>query len=90
MFVGSGASNFGNFRALETLGGDLRFQRSILGPSTPRSPTFWAAVWAHVRLFWGMFLRCFFGRSPDHVFDDFGMVLGSMLGPFSALLGDKK
>ena len=29
---GAGVSNFGNFRALGTPGGDLGFQGSILGP----------------------------------------------------------
>ena len=33
--------------------------------------------------FWGVFSRCFFGRPLDHVFDDFGMILGSFLGSFS-------
>ena len=80
---GAGASNLGHFRALETPGGDLGPQGSILGPWSPRNTTFWAPVWAEFRLFWGMFLRCSFGRPPDHVFDYFGMVPGSSLGSVS-------
>ena len=30
------------------------------------------------------FLRCFFGRPLDHVFDDFGMIRGSIVGSFSS------
>ena len=40
--------------------------------------------------FRGMFSRCFFGRPLDHVFDDFGMVLGSISGSFSSPFGHKK
>ena len=32
---------------------------------------------------WGLFLRYFVGRRPDHVFDDFGMILGSFGESFS-------
>ena len=44
VFWGAGVSNFGNFRALETPGGDLGFQGSILGPKTGRTCTFWAPI----------------------------------------------
>ena len=42
-------SNFGNFRALGTPGGDLGFQGSILGSNTGRKSTlltpFWDVFW---------------------------------------------
>ena len=42
MFWGAGVSNVGHFRALETSGGDLGFQGSILGPKTGRKSSFGA------------------------------------------------
>ena len=38
-------SNFGNFRALGTPGGDLGFQGSILEPRTGRKSIFWKPLW---------------------------------------------
>ena len=71
----SGVSNLGHFRALETPGGDLGFQGSILGPKTGRNGTCGAP---------------FCGRPLDNVFDDFGMVRGSILESFSSHFGHKK
>ena len=49
MFWGAGVSNSGNFRALETPGGDLGFQGSILGPfpgeSLVSGHPFWHGFW---------------------------------------------
>ena len=35
-------------------------------------------------------LRCFFGRPLDHVFNDFGVVLGFIVGSFASHFGHKK
>ena len=44
MFWGAGVSNFGDFRVLETPGGDLSFQGSILGPKTGRQSSLGAPI----------------------------------------------
>ena len=74
-------SSFGHFRALETPGGDLGFQGSILEPRSTRTATlgvpfldgFWIPLGSVFEVF-------FFGRPLDHVVDDFGMILGSFGG----------
>ena len=81
-------SNFGHCRSLGTPGGDLGFQGSIFGPKT--SELFGLQIGVVFGCFWGLFSRCFLGRPLDHVFNDFGMVLGSMLGSFSLHLRHKK
>ena len=75
-------SNFGDFRALGTPGGDLGFQGSILGSKTGRKCTFGLQFGVVFGCFWDRFSRCFWARRLDHVFDDFGMVPGSILGSF--------
>ena len=90
VFWGTGVSNVGNFRALETPGVDLGFQGSILRPKTGRKSTLGAPFWDGFGILLGYVFEVLFGRPRDHVFDDFGMVLDSIVGSFSLHFGYKK
>ena len=76
-------SNFGHFRALETPGGDLGLQGSILGPKSTRTATLGVPFLDGFWILLGYVFEVFFGRPLDHVFDDFWMLLGSFWGSFS-------
>ena len=67
VFWGTRVSNVGHFRALETPGGDLGFQWSILGPSTGRKSIFGAPFWDGFGIPLGSVFEVLFGRPLDHV-----------------------
>ena len=77
---GGGVSTFGHFRALETPGGDLGFQGSILEPKSTRTATLGVPFLDGFWILLGSVCEVLFGRPLDHVFDDFGMILGSFGG----------
>ena len=77
---GGGVSNFRYFgswgRQVWIWASRGRFQGPTPGESLLVGHHF-GAVFGH---FWVLFLMYFLGRRLDHVFDDFGMVPGSILG----------
>ena len=65
---GGGVPNFGHFRALETPGGDLGFQGSILGPNTGRKFTFWAPHWGGFWVLLGYVFEVLFWKASGSRF----------------------
>ena len=63
MFGGSEVSNVGHFRALETPGGDLGFQGSMLGPKTRRKSTFGTYVLDGFWILLGSVFEVFFWKA---------------------------
>ena len=51
--------------------------------SKPGEILLWAPIWDGFWILLGSVFEVLFGRLLDHVFDDFGMILGSFLGSFS-------
>ena len=73
MFWGAGVSHFGNFRALETPGGDLSFQGAILEPNTGRKCIFWAP---NRGVFWMLLGSVFEVRFLEGLWITFLTILG--------------
>ena len=44
--------------------------------------SFWKTFWVMFSLFWGMLLRCVFGRLTDHPLHDFGIIYEQFLKYF--------
>ena len=72
-------SNFGNFRALETAGGDLGFQGSILGPNTGRKSIFWTPFWDGFWILLGSIFEVLF---LEDLWITFLTILGWFQAPF--------
>ena len=67
-FGEAGVSIFGGFRALETPGGDLGFQGSILGPKTERTCTFRVPVWGRFGMLLGSVFEVLFWKASGSRF----------------------
>ena len=67
-FGGAGVSNVGHFRTLETPGGDLGFQGSILGPKTGRKSTFGVPFWDGVGTLLGSVFEVLFWKTSGSRF----------------------
>ena len=76
-------SNLGHFRALETPGGKLGFQGSILGPKIGRKGSFGPPLGDVFWILLGYAFELLFWKASGSRFDDFGMILGSCWGSFS-------
>ena len=67
-FGGVGVSIVGHFRTLETPGGDLGFQGSILGPKTRRKSTFWTLLWDGFWILLGSVFEVILGKTSGSRF----------------------
>ena len=85
-FGGARVPNFGHFRALETPGGDLGFQGSILGRKTGRQSSFGAPIWGGFGMLLGSVFEVFFWKASGSRFWWFwhgsGLNIGVVLATF--------
>ena len=82
--------HFGIFRlTIGTLGSSLGPPWGTLGPRPLKNTknsvfgtSFWRTVWVMFSFFWGIFLKCVFGRLTDHPLHDFGIIYEQFLKYF--------